>query len=109
MLETGMKSRWVLRTLAAGALLWLVWRCWKLVGDDPILLLIFFLFAGAGGGLFFVKVVLPRLADAIGTSIFLSGERLPSKEQADKEDAGVDEAENAGVTEQAPSEQQNDE
>ncbi|MBV6501262.1 MAG: hypothetical protein CJBNEKGG_03770 [Prosthecobacter sp.] len=108
MLQTGMKGRWVLRTLAAGALLWLVWRCWKLVGDDPILQLILFLFAGAGGGLFFVKVVLPRLADAIGTSIFLSGERLPSEEQADKEETGGDEAENTGVTEQAPSEPQND-
>lgn len=43
-----MKGRWVLRTLAAGAVLWLIWRCWKLAGDDPILQLIFFLFAGAG-------------------------------------------------------------
>jgi hypothetical protein len=103
-----MKGRWVLRTLAAGALLWLVWRCWKLVGDDPILLLIFFLFAGAGGGLFFVKVVLPRLADAIGTSIFLSGERLPPEGEADKEETGEEEAEKIGVTEQAPSEPQND-
>lgn len=103
-----MKSRWVLRTLAAGALLWLVWRCWKLVGDDPILLLIFFLFAGAGGGLFFVKIVLPRLADAIGTSIFLSGEGLPSEEQADKEETCEDEAENTGVTEQSPSEGRNE-
>ena len=103
-----MKGRWVLRTLAAGALLWLAWRCWNLMGDDPILLLIFFLFAGAGGGLFFVKVVLPRLADAIGTSIFLSGERLPPEGQADKEETGQEEAEKIGVTEQAPSEPQND-
>jgi hypothetical protein len=104
-----MKGRWVLRTLAAGALLWLAWRCWNLMGDDPILLLIFFLFAGAGGGLFFVKVVLPRLADAIGTSIFLSGERLSSEEPTGKEGPSEDDAEKADVAGEAPSASQNDE
>lgn len=104
-----MKGRWVLRTLATGALLWVIWRCWRLVGDDPILLLIFFLFAGAGGGLFFVKIVLPRLADAIGTSIFLSGERLRSEEPADRADASEDKAEKVSEAGEAPSASQKDE
>ena len=104
-----MKGRWVLRTLAAGAVLWLIWRCWKLAGDDPILLLIFFLFAGAGGGLFFVKVVLPRLADAIGTSIFLSGERLRSEEPANPEETSEGDVGKADVAGEAPTASQNDE
>jgi hypothetical protein len=104
-----MKGRWVLRTLAAGALLWLAWRCWNLTGDDPVLLLIFFLVAGAGGGLLFVKVVLPWMADAIGTSIFLSGERLSSEEPADKEGTSEVEAGNADVAGEAPSASQKDE
>lgn len=104
-----MKGRWVLRTLAAGAVLWLIWRCWKLAGDDPILLLIFFLVAGAGGGLFFVKVVLPRLADAIGTSIFLSGERLSSEESENPKETAEDDSEKADVAGEGPTASQNDE
>lgn len=104
-----MKGRWVLRTLAAGAVLWLIWRCWKLAGNDPTLLLIFFLVAGVGCGLFFVKVVLPRLADAIGTSIFLSGERLRSEEPAKPEETYEDDTGKADVAGEAPTTSHNDE
>jgi|JI6StandDraft_1071083.scaffolds.fasta_scaffold20713_3 hypothetical protein len=74
-----MKHRWIFRLIFLTLFAWLAWKAWTLAGDDPILLLIFFIFAGAIGGLFAVKVVLPYIAEAIGTSIYLSGEKLPTK------------------------------
>ena len=82
-----MKHRWIFRLIFLTLIAWLAWKGWKLAGDDPILLLIFFIFAGAMGGLFVVKVILPYIAEAIGTSIYLSGERLP----AEKEDEETEE------------------
>ena len=83
-----MKRRWIFRLVSLALIIWLAWKGWKLAGDDPILLLIYFIFAGALGGLFVVKVILPCIAEAIGTSIYLSGEKLrPEDEvQDDKED-----------------------
>ncbi len=85
MLKIGMKHRWIFRLIFLTLIVWLAWKGWKLAGDDPILLLIFFIFAGAIGGLFVVKVMLPYFAEAIGTSIYLSGEKI-STEQQDPEE-----------------------
>jgi len=75
-----MKTRRYTRLLLLVGLLLAGWKVWTLVEDDPLLTLLFFIVAGAAAGLGFVKGVLPWMADALGTSIFLSGEKLEGKE-----------------------------
>jgi hypothetical protein len=96
MIKKGMKSRWLIRVLLTACIAGLVWKAWKLAGDDPILLLILFIFAGAVAGFFVVKVILPWFAEAIGTSIYLSGERLPLQDKANDDETENEEPTSKG-------------
>ena len=72
-----MKRAFLIRAVLVALTGWLAWWCWGRVEDDPVLGLLYWLVVGLVGGLVFVRVILPRFADAIGTSLFLSGEKLP--------------------------------
>jgi hypothetical protein len=95
-----MKRRRVIQMVLLLAAAWLAWKCWGLVHDDPILSLIFFIFTGAAVGFWFVKVVLPWIADSIGTSIYMSGEKLtPGEEMLSDEVKALQEDKTAKVPE----------
>ncbi len=68
-----MKRRWFIRLVLAALVFWLAWRAWRLVEGEPILTLLFFIVVGTIAAFVFVKVVLARMADAIGNAVFLSG------------------------------------
>jgi type VI protein secretion system component VasK len=91
-----MKRRWGIRLVLAALAFWLAWRAWRLVEGDPILMLLFFIVSGAVVALVFVKVVLARMADAIGNAVFLSGgPQTPEDVETnneDEEDAAAGEA-----------------
>ncbi len=66
------------------------WKAWRAAGDDPILLLLLCLGGGVIFGFIVVMHLLPRLADAIGTALFLSGEQLPPPSTPRDADASPD-------------------
>jgi hypothetical protein len=68
-----MNRRWIIRLVLAALASWLAWKVWRQVEGDPMLMLIFFLLGGVIAAFVFVKVVLARMADALGNAVFLSG------------------------------------
>jgi type VI protein secretion system component VasK len=81
-----MNRRWVIRLVLAALAVWLAWKVWRQVEGDPILTLIFFLVGGVIAAFVLIKVVLVRMADALGNAVFLSGGPL-QPEDAEKSDA----------------------
>lgn len=82
-----MKRRWGIRLVLAALAVWLAWKAWRLVEGDPILMLLFFIVSGAVASMVFVKVVLARMADAIGNAVFLSGgPQTPEDAETNNED-----------------------
>lgn len=66
---------------------WLAWRGWQTVQDNPILTLIYCIAAGVVAGLFFICRILPWMAEALGMAIFSSGEKVQATEsEADDDD-----------------------
>lgn len=61
---------------------WGIRQSWLGVQDEPMLLLLFFIALGLCGGLAMVFWVLPWLAEALGTSIYSSGEKIQPTEDA---------------------------
>jgi len=85
-----MKSRPLIRAVLLVPLGWLAWWLWKRVEDDPVAALLYCLVMGVLGGIFAVVFILPWFADAIGTSIFLSGEaQAPDTEKDEHEGADL--------------------
>lgn len=90
--ELPMKPRLLIRAVLLVLAGWLAWWCWGRAAGDPVLSLLYWLVVGLVGGLLFVRVILPWFADAVSTSIFLSGEKQPP-ETDDGETEQGDEAE----------------
>ncbi len=86
-----MNRRWVIRLVLAALAVWLAWKVWRLVEGDPILMLIVFLVGGVIASFVLIKVVLVRMADALGNAVFLSGGPL---QPGDAEKMGSEELEN---------------
>ncbi len=86
-----MNRRWVIRLVLAALAVWLAWKVWRLVEGDPILMLIVFLVGGVITAFVLIKVVLVRMADALGNAVFLSGGPLQPE---DAEKMGAEEVEN---------------
>lgn len=77
-----MNSSLILRAGMLGLAVIAVLAGWHAVKDaNDGLKLIFFIFIGAGLGLWAVKVLLPRLGDALGTLVYSSGEEIESDER----------------------------
>jgi type VI protein secretion system component VasK len=87
-----MKRRWVIRLVLAALVFWLAWRAWRLVEGDPILTLMFFIVGGVIAAFVIVKVVLARVADAIGNAVFLSGGPQTPEDTEKTEGEALDEA-----------------
>lgn len=77
-----MNSSLILRAGMLGLAVIAVLAGWNAVKDaNDGLKLIFFIVIGAGLGLWAVKVLLPRLGDALGTLVYSSGEEIESDER----------------------------
>ncbi len=99
-----MKLRRLFRVALYLLAVWNAWRLWGSVQDDPILALLFFIICGAILGLWVAKVVLPWMAEAFATSIFMSGGNVtPESEDPAKPDEQGREDE---VKEEAPADRQ---
>ncbi len=93
-----MKSRWTRRLIIAGLIFGLAWKGYKLAGDDPFLLLLYFISAGAVGGLIIIHTLLPWLAEALGQGLFLPGGQPTSPEEEIADEALPAEDENEAPT-----------
>ena len=77
-----MSSSLILRAGMLGLAVIAVLAGWRAVKDaNDGLKLIFFIFIGTGLGLWAVKVLLPRLGDALGTLVYSSGEEIESDDR----------------------------
>lgn len=77
-----MNSSLILRAGMLGLAVIAVLAAWQAIKDaNDGLKLIFFIFIGAGLGIWAVKVLLPRLGDALGTLVYSSGEEIESDDR----------------------------
>lgn len=75
-----MKFRWIMRLSLIALLVYLAYKGWLSVENNPGLLLIYCIFVGAAGGFLFVKGILPWMIEALTTSLYSSGEKINPEE-----------------------------
>lgn len=84
-----MKLRWIMRLCLTALLVYLARAGWLKFENNPGLLFLYFVFAGALGGFLFVKCALPWMIEAITTSLFSSGEKIKPEDLDDTDDPEV--------------------
>lgn len=95
-----MKLRWIMRLCLTALLVYLARAGWLKFENNPGLLFLYFVFAGALGGFLFVKCVLPWMIEAVTTSLFSSGEKIKPEELDSAEDDDVSPEEKPSPTEE---------